>query len=229
MSEHTESGHPPLNHTRQVTIDALCEHFANDVMSVEEFEQRVEKAHKATTVDEVKALLRDLPGGDLPAPTGAAVPATSPKREFGVTDAAHVEDKAFVVACLGGASRKGRWSPARTNYAVAVMGGTELDFREAQFGPGVTEVKVVTVWGGVEIVVPPGLNVECHGIAIMGGFDHMSDTVHTDMDAPTLRITGLAVMGGVDVTERYPGETSGEARRRRKLERKERRRLNKGR
>ena len=229
MVDGKTGGQPPLAQTRKVTIDALCEHFANDVMSVEEFERRVDLAHKAKTVDDIKGLLADLPGGNLPAPAGGAAQVPAPRREFGVTSAAHVEEQEFVVAVLGGATRKGRWAPARTNYAVAIMGGTELDFREAQFGPGVTEVKVCAVWGGVEIIVPPGLNVECRGLAIMGGFDHMSDTVHPDDEAPVLRISGVAVMGGVNVTERHPGETAREARRRRKLERKERRQLERGR
>ena len=229
MSGDIQSGHRPLNSTRDVTIEALCEHFANDVMSVEEFERRVEVAHKAQTVEEIKALLRDLPGGDVPAVQQSQAPVPTLEQEFGVTAAAHVKEKAFVVACMGGASRKGRWTPARKNYSIAVMGGTELDFREAVFGPGVTEVQAFAVWGGVEIIVPPGLHVESHGIAIMGGFDHLSDTTQpTDMDGPTLRISGLACMGGVDVTVRYPGETAREARRRRKLERKERKRLGTG-
>jgi len=229
MPGDTQSGHRPLSSTRDVTIEALCEHFANDVMSVEEFERRVEVAHKAQTVEEIKALLRDLPGGDVTAVQQANAPVPAPKQEFGVTAAAHVKEQAFVVACLGGASRKGRWHPARKNYAISVMGGTELDFREAVFGPGITEVQVWAVMGGTEIIVPPGLNVESHGIAILGGFDHLGDTLQPDTpDGPTLRITGLALMGGVDVTVRHPGETAREARRRRKLERKERKRLGGG-
>jgi hypothetical protein len=229
MSGDNQGGQRPLNQTRDVAIEALCEHFANDAMDVEEFERRVEAAHAAENVDEIKALLRDLPGGDVPMVPQAQTPAPVPKREFGVTAAAHVKEQAFVVACLGGASRKGRWSPARKNYAVAVLGGTELDFREAVFGPGVTEVQVFAVMGGVEIIVPPGLTVESHGVAIMGGFDHLADTVQADsMDGPVLRISGLALMGGVDVTVRHPGESAREARRRRKLERKQRRRLGSG-
>jgi hypothetical protein len=203
-----------------VTVDALCEHFANDEMSVEEFERRVEVAHRAATVQELKDLLSDLPGANLPAVAkGATVPA--PKREFRVTDAAHVKEREFMVAVMGGSSRKGTWSPARKNYAVAIMGGADLDFREAVLAPGVTDVQVFTIMGGVDIIVPPGLNVESHGIGIMGGFDQVGDIEPGDPNAPTLRITGVACMGGVTVKVRHPGETSGDARRRRRLERKE--------
>lgn len=214
----------PLGPSRQMTIDALCEHFANDAIAVEEFERRVDAAHKASSVDELKELLKDLPGGNLPAPAaGSPVPMPRPRQR--VTAAAHQKEREIVIAIMGGSSRKGRWHPARRNFAFAVMGGSELDFREAVLPPGVTEVQVFTVMGGVEILVPPGVNVESHGIGIMGGFEQMGGADDWDENAPTLRIAGLAVMGGVDIQVRYPGETSREARRRRKLENKERKRL----
>ena len=232
MSQEAPGGRAPLNHTRQVTIDALCEHFANDVMSVEEFERRVDSAHRASTSAELKELLRDMPGsGDLPAvvESGTATGVPAPVPNFSVTSAAQVQEKAFVVAVLGGSGRKGHWRPARKNYAVAVLGGTELDFREAVMGPGVTDLKVYTVCGGVEIIVPPGMNVESHGIALLGAFEHVGDSVHhPDPHAPTLRITGLAIMAGVEVTVRHSGETKRDARRRRKLERREQRRRLRG-
>ena len=225
QSGNDETGQP-LGQTRQVTIDALCEHFANDAIPVEEFERRVDVAHKASSVQELKELLRDLPGGNLPALTGTgsgSVPVPRPRAR--VTSAAHAKEREIVLAVMGGASRTGRGSPARKNFAFAVMGGTELDFREATLPPGVTEVQVFTVMGGVDILVPPGVNVESHGIGIMGGFDHVGGAEGYDPDAPTLRIAGLALMGGVDIQVRYPGETAREARRRRKLERQERKRL----
>jgi hypothetical protein len=227
MASESEGGRQPLSHIRQITVDALCEHFANDVMPVEEFERRVEAVHRAQTVDELKELLQDLPGGNLPAVPGSApTPAARPKPR--VTDAAHVKEQEFIVAVMGGSMRKGRWTPARSNVAISIMGGTHLDFRDAALGPGVTMVKVFAMMGGVEIVVPPGVNVESNGIGIMGGFDHVPEYEEHDPDAPTLRISGLALMGGVDITVRNPGESARDARRRRRIERKERRRLGRG-
>jgi hypothetical protein len=88
-------------------------------------------------------------------------------------------------------------------------------------GPGVTELHVYTLWGGVEVIVPPGMNVESHGIGILGGFEHAPDR-SPDPTAPTLRVTGLAVMGGVDITVRHAGESARDARRRRRQERRDR-------
>jgi hypothetical protein len=218
MIEDDDGTATPLAQTRQVTIDALCEHFANDAMTVEEFERRVDTAHTAGTVDELRELLRDLPGGGLPAVTGEG---SGPG--YAVARPGDVRDSGYAVAILGGSRRIGRWSPARSNTAVAFCGGVELDFREAVMPPGVTEVKIFAMWGGVDVIVPPGLNVECHGVGIMGGFDHAPEVSGpVDPRAPTLRITGVALMGGVDITVRHVGESGRDARRRRRQERRER-------
>ena len=82
-------------------------------------------------------------------------------------------------------------------------------------GPGVSEFSAFAFMGGVTIIVPPDLQVECDGIGIMGGFE-CSDEVRAghDPDAPILKINGLAMMGGVDVKVREPGETAIDAWRR---------------
>ena len=217
----------PLNLSRQNAIDTLMEHFANDVLDVDEFERRLDRAHAATSTDELRALLIDLPGGGMLPSAPGMTPGTdvAPRPSYSAAPAGQVKDAEYVVALMGGTSRRGHWQPARKNYAIAIMGGTELDFREAAFGPGVTEVQVWTMWGGVEIIVPPGINIESRGIALLGGFDHASDERGMpDPTAPTLRITGLAVMAGVDISVRRVGESARDARRRRRLDRREERR-----
>jgi len=214
----------PINHTRQITIDALCEHFANDAMTVEEFERRVDLAHGASTRDELRELLSDLPSGSLPAAAGATQPAV----RGATVPTEHVKETGHHIAILGGVRRAGSWTPARTNHVVSIMGGAELDFREARLPAGVTEVKIYTIMGGVEVIVPPDLAVESHGIGILGGFEHAGeDSMATDPSAPILRVTGISLMGGVEVTVRHQGETARDARRRRRQERRNRRRRNK--
>jgi hypothetical protein len=66
--------------------------------------------------------------------------------------------------------------------------------------------------------------VEVSGIGIMGGFDHNQKTRSTPVPGgPVVRISGLALMGGVNVTVRYPGETAADARRRLKEEKRAKR------
>ena len=67
---------------------------------------------------------------------------------------------------------------------------------------------MTSVMGGIAIIVPPHLQVECDGLAILGHFEGMERTTgEPDPDAPLLRITGVAVMGAVEISTRLPGET----------------------
>lgn len=198
--------HPlvPLEQARERTIQTLCRHFAEDTLDASELEARLDCAHRAVTLAEIQGLIADLP--TLATPTPAA-PNLAP--------ASQVAERRTVIAIMAGARRKGMWTPPRHLHVLAVMGGAELDFREAQFGPGITNVTIFAAMGGVEIIIPPGLRVESDGFALMGGFDHHggSPTV-SDPSAPVLRVSGLAVMGGVEIKVRLPGESARDAKRR---------------
>jgi hypothetical protein len=190
-------------------------------MTVEDFEARVDIAHRATTQEELRALLADLPTGNLPVTAGQGGDAVTGVASYPIGAREHTKENGYAVAVLGGARRGGRWRPARATHVLAVMGGVDLDFREAVLPPGVTEVRIYTVMGGVEVLVPPGLNVESHGIGIMGAFEHTgADSMRPDPTAPTLRVSGIAVMGGVDIKVRHVGESARDARRRSRKERR---------
>lgn len=228
MTEEAGGGHADLEITRKRTIDALCEHFATDAISVDDFEARVDVAHRTESVEELRGLLLDLPSGDLPIrlEDASKLPMARPEASVPSTQ---VRERDSIVAILSSSGRKGRWIPARQSTVVGVLGSVELDYREALLGPGVTEVTAVAVIGSVEVLAPPGLYVECQGMAVLGHVEHEEDNpVNPDLDAPILRIKGVSVLGSVEVRVRYPGETSHEARRRRRAERRERRRLKRG-
>jgi hypothetical protein len=217
-----------LRDRREQVIALLSDAFARDLLDVDEFERRLGLAHRAEAFVELAPLVQDLepakddkPAPPLPAPTAALVPRTaSPSR---------VRDKQLIVAVMGGAMRKGGWTPARKLRVFTVMGGAELDFRDAAFAPGVTEVHVLAFMGGVQVIVPPNLAVEMDGIAIMGGFDQSDRAPAHDLDPdrPLLRVTGFAMMGGVSIETRLSGESQRDASRRRRRERKELRRQEK--
>ena len=100
---------------------------------------------------------------------------------------------------MSGVVRRGAWLVPKRIRAIAFMGGVELDLREARLGPGVTEIDVLAVMGGVVVTVPPNVRLECDGFAFMGGFeDQLKLPASGDPDAPVVRLTGFAFMGGVE-------------------------------
>ena len=213
----------PLKREREQAVQLLIDHYAADHLTVEEFESRLDSAYLATTRDELEGLLAGLPvlesRTDEPqVPAVQRAPAEA-VREYG-----------FQIAIMGGYEKKGEWTPPRKLNSLALMGGAGLDFREAKMPPGVSEVNALAIMGGTEIIVPPGLAVETHGFGFMGGFEGVDQAgVDRDPDAPRLVIRGMAIMGGVVVTVRLPGETAKDARQRRRIVRKKRRQLQRGR
>src|SRR5687767_11326557 len=104
-----------------------------------------------------------------------------------------------LIAIMSGIVRRGLWKVPRRLRVVAVMGGVDLDFRQAELTPGVTEIRVFVFMGGLQVRVPPGVRLETDGVAIMGGFeDRVHDPGAARPDAPVVRVTGIAIMGGVD-------------------------------
>lgn len=200
----------PLQREKDQAVKALIDHYAADNLTVDEFEARLDAAYTATTKGQLEQLLEGLPAlasrpEEGPVPSVQRVPAES------------VRDHGLQIAIMGGYERKGEWTPPRKLYSLAVMGGAGLDFREAKMPPGTTEVNVLAVMGGVEILVPPGLAVETNGFGLMGGFDGVDQVgVDTDADAPRLVIRGMALMGSVEVAVRLPGESARDARHRRR-------------
>lgn len=192
---------------RESVVEALTQHYAQDHLDTTSFEQRLDRVYAAKSLEDLEGVLSDLPALSDP-----ALPAR------GLARPEEIRARQHILAFLGGATRKGGWTPARRVDAVALMGGLELDFREARFAPGATELNVIAIMGGVEILVPPDINVECDGIGLLGGFEAVDNRVARP-DHPTLRISGLALMGGVEVSIRLPGESAKEARKRLRGER----------
>jgi hypothetical protein len=218
MADPRSSAPVPLEQARERTIADLCQHFAVDHLTDAELERRLDEANRVASIQELRTLV-----SDLPALRADGTPAPAPG--VAIARPENVSPQQTIVAIMGGAVRRGIWTPPRNLNVIAVMGGAELDFREAALAPGVTEITVFAVMGGVEITVPPGLSVEVNGMAVMGGFEHRAGSPPpTDPNAPVLRIGGFALMGGVEIRSLYPGEKPGEGRRREREERRQLRR-----
>ena len=107
-------------------------------------------------------------------------------------------DEGTYTAVLGGRKSRVASTSWRGGRATAILGGVELDLREAVPVPEGAVLDVTAFMGGVEIQVPRGWRVEIRGTPLLGGFDDKTDGGAGE-DAPLLQITGAAIMGGVDV------------------------------
>ena len=100
-------------------------------------------------------------------------------------------------AVLGGVRRATNAQDFKRGDAFAFMGGCELDLREASMKDDEAVFDIFALMGGVEMRVPEDWVVDNRGFALLGGF---VDKTRPVRDAKKrLVLTGLAVMGGVEV------------------------------
>jgi len=102
-----------------------------------------------------------------------------------------------VMAILGGFNL-GNNSPAfRGGSVTAIMGGCELDLRQASI-EGEAVIDLFALWGGIEIRVPGDWVVVSNVTPILGGF---ADTTRPGQPAPNKRLVlrGFLLMAGVEV------------------------------
>lgn len=108
-------------------------------------------------------------------------------------------DRQDVVAVLGGSASRSRAEHFHHANLSAVFGGATLDLRDAHLEPGAT-VDALALFGGADVLVPPGTRVSLSGLPIFGGYD---DKTRGDgelpPDAPELRVSATAIFGGVTV------------------------------
>jgi hypothetical protein len=109
-----------------------------------------------------------------------------------------------VVSIFSENKKEGRWEVPRHMRVVAIFGGAKLDLRDAVMGPGISVIETLTIFGSVEIIVPPEINVECDGDAFLGEFAlHRAKrgpaSIPAPPGAPVIRVTGDAYLAAVTV------------------------------
>lgn len=228
-----------LRADREATIARLQDAVAADHLELDELEERLDLAMQARTAAELKVLVQDLPetapspvtmrvversqmvvatatrAAPVPAVVGAGrapVPAVVPETVPAYLEPAPIR----LTSIFSGHQLEGRRVMPRETYVRCIFGGAELDLREATFMPGVTTVVCKATFGGINIIVPPHVRVECLGVGIFGGFhaDNRAaeDAPDTD-DMPVLRVVGRAVFGGVHAERKRLKRARGEQKR----------------
>lgn len=173
---------------RDHVIALLTAAQAEGRLTAAERDQRIAAARTAETFDDLVPLTRDLVS-----PTG---PAARPVMNY---DESHgTEEADQIVAIFGGATRKHRWKVRRNTSILAMFGGVELDLTEATFEAHELTFNVFCLFGGVEVTVPPGTDVDSSVIAVFGGAE-VRKLAPPDGVAPRIVVKGFCGFGGVEV------------------------------
>lgn len=173
---------------REKTIALLSEHFAQDNLSLEELERRMEAAYKAATVPALRDLTRDL----VAEPATAAL---APVKHVARAVADYPVEHERITSIMSETKRTGPWSPARKMDVWCVMSETVLDLTQAMLQPGVTEIRLHGLMASIKVIVGPGVRVVLQASALMASVsDETVDPPAVGSGAPVVRITGRVIM-----------------------------------
>jgi predicted membrane protein len=101
------------------------------------------------------------------------------------------------VAVLGAVSRGNNSKAFRKADLIAIMGGCEIDLRQASID-GEAVMDVFAMWGGIDLRVPEDWTVVSRVTPLLGGVE---DRTRPPQGATTHRLVlrGFAIMGGIEV------------------------------
>ncbi|HYP46649.1 MAG TPA: DUF1707 domain-containing protein [Propionibacteriaceae bacterium] len=179
---------------REQVAAVLSTAYAEGRLTREEHDERMTEVMSARTFDDLVPITSDLVA--LASPMVAATPGASTGYQVEPAAAAGQPDR--MVAVFGGLTRRGRWRVRRNTQALALFGGMDLDLRDAVFESAVVEISGFWCFGGCDIKVPAGTDVQDQVMGVFGGSD-VRDLGERQPGAPTLVIKGLALFGGVSV------------------------------
>lgn len=190
---------------RMQAVELLRHHCGEGILTLDEFGDRVTLVYDSRTRAELEDVLSDLPQQETDVPE---------KRRRRVTR--------WAVAVMGGHSPKGRIRLADTTNVVAVMGGCELDLRNAEIDGDEVVINCFSLMGGIEIIVPEGISVDFSALPLLGGTEC---TINPDVPiipgSPRVIVRALAIMGGVEVISRKTPAEEKALRAKRRAERAE--------
>ncbi len=187
---------------RHQVAEVLRQAAGEGRLELDELDERLEATYAARTYADLWPITHDLPVQRPPHMPPAQRPMTGPMTGP-MTPAVRYDSS---VAVMSGTSRKGVWEVGPTHSVFCVMGGVDIDLREAVFTGREVVITANTLMGGIDVIVNERTRVVVEGMGIMGAFEQARDKVEPriDADSPVVRVRGAAVMGAVTVVRKGP-------------------------
>ncbi|WP_106582087.1 DUF1707 SHOCT-like domain-containing protein [Murinocardiopsis flavida] len=188
---------------RDRVTERLREALAEGRLSPDEYAERIDSVLRAKTIGELAPITHDLPlnapGRHNDESVGLTVSTEEARRL-----ASESQGRENIVAIFGGAERGGRWLVEPRTNASVLFGSISLDFREAVLTQREVILQCAVIFGGLDIVVPHGVRVINDTTGILGGTNLSGTDSNVDPNAPTIRLSGTVLFGGIDAKARPP-------------------------
>jgi DUF1707 SHOCT-like domain len=190
---------------RDWAASVLNDAVAQGRLTADEHSERLDAVYAAKTSADIAPLIKDLPGG-----VAGSSDALSLRPQAAQLTAASAP--ARMVFFFSGTEKKGVWQVPAEIRTVSVFGGASFDLREAKLPPEKIKIRAVCVFGGLEIKIPPDMQVVDSGFSIFGGKDVPPAIERpASSSTPVLYLHGICVFGGISVSRKRKKSAAGKA------------------
>ncbi len=148
-------------------------------------------------------LLAVLTAGMVASMVVAAIAAVSAKRRLVPVDDPEA-DEVRLVAIFDQLAFRSDARSFRGGSVDCWFGGGAVDLRDATLDPDGATLRMRTIFGGGQIVVPESWRVVNDVVVIAGGVADTRPPADRPDDAPELRLEGIAAFGGFVITSELP-------------------------
>ena len=104
------------------------------------------------------------------------------------------------VAIFGGSEKRLTTKNFRGGRITSIFGGSTLDFSDSRLSEGVSELDVMSVFGGFKLVVPVDWTIKIETTSIMGGVSDKRSKYNDDASGKLLIIKGMSIFGGGEIS-----------------------------
>jgi hypothetical protein len=104
-------------------------------------------------------------------------------------------------AVFGGIEDKIIAQDFRDGEALAILGGIDLDLRQAELSNGQATLDVTSIFGGIRLRVPRGWRVNLRNVTLFGSVEHNREQPAPEDETGELTIVGTALFGGLEVSD----------------------------
>jgi hypothetical protein len=179
-----------LADARERVVRLLTDRYADDSLTVDEFDARLDQMHALTTPESLDAMARAL--ATAPANRAPAVSQRpSPGHPAGLLPAR-------VRAVMSNMRREGAWVVPPRVQLTSVMSEIRVDLREAVLPP-VCEIDVFALMGTVSLYLPPDVEALVDVDSVMASVHDRRPGRGQTARGRTVRVTGSVIMSELKI------------------------------
>ncbi len=186
---------------RTEILEKLNDAFSNGYLEMEDYESRVELAHKAASIEELQKVVYDFPGSNMQS-TQSQPPSTHSHRSP-LNINIDMQDTVFTV--LGDNTFNGVDLPSDNLNIVNILGETKIDLTSENYTKNIFEINVFSMLGSLKIYAPDNLKVKSQALGVLGSINNSNPPIDSRQEK-ILIIKGVCILGEIKVIrQKRPG------------------------